>query len=203
MSEALRNVVAMLSPKQTLKTYLQSGRESLLWKLDGLGERDVRWPHTPTGTNLLGLVKHVGSLEFEYFGSVFDRPADQPLPWLAPTAEVNADMWATAAESKEWVVDFYRRSWTHADSTIDALELDSPGRVPWWREGRQDVTLHRILVHMIDETARHAGHADIVREHIDGEAGLRANNTNLPDTDAQWWAHYVARLQATAEAAGG
>lgn len=189
----------MLSPKETLKKYLQSERDSLLWKLDGLSERDARWPHTPTGTNLLGLVKHVGSMEFEYFGRVFDRPADQPLPWLDDDAEINDDMWATADESMEWVIDFYRRSWAHADATIDALDLDSPGKVPWWLEGRQDATLHRILVHMISETARHAGHADIVREKIDGEAGLRSNNTNLPEQDAQWWADYVAKLRATAE----
>lgn len=188
--------------KEILKRYLQAGRDSLLWKLDGLGERQLRWPMTPTGTNLLGLVKHVGSMEFEYFGRVFDRPADEPLPWLDPDAEVNADMWATADQSRDWVVAFYQRAWAHADQTIDALELDAPGRVPWWRPGRQQVVLHQILVHMIDETARHAGHADIVRELTDGAAGLRAANTNLPDRDENWWAEYVDRLRHVAEEAG-
>lgn len=192
----------MLEPKETLTTYLQSLREALLWKLDGLGERDLRWPQTPTGTNLLGLVKHVGSMEFGYFGEVFGRPPAEPLPWLAHDAEDNADMWATIDQSRDWVVDFYRRSWAHADATIAALELDSPGLVPWWGPARRDVTLHQILVHMITETARHAGHADIIREGIDGEAGVRRGNTNLPDADRQWWAEYVDTLRRVADEVG-
>lgn len=191
----------MSDQKATLKKYLQEERDSLLWKLDGLGERQLRWPMTPTGTNLLGVVKHVGSMEFEYFGVVFDRPAKQKLPWLAPEAEVNADMWATADESREWVIDFYRRSWAHADGTIDALDLESPGKVPWWRTKSREVTLHRILVHVIAETARHAGHADIVREMIDGNVGLRSDNSNIPGQGKQWWDDYVARLKLTAEEA--
>ena len=189
----------MPDEKQTLKRYLQAEREALLWKLDGLGERDVRWPVTATGTNLLGLVKHVASMELGYFGEVFGRPAPEPMPWLEPDAEDNADMWATAAQSREWVVGFYRDAWAHADGTIDALELDAPGHVPWWGLSG-DVTLHRVMVHVIAETARHAGQADIVRETLDGEVGLRATNTNVPSHDAQWWADYVAMLRRTAEA---
>ncbi|PSL01803.1 uncharacterized protein DUF664 [Haloactinopolyspora alba] len=196
-------VTAMPGAKETLKSYLQAQREAMLWKLDGLGERDLRWPHTPSGTNLLGLVKHVGSMEFDYFGGVFGRPSPEPLPWLADEAEDNADMWATADQSREWVVDFYRRSWAHADATIDALNLDAAGHVSWWRPARRDVTLHQILVHMIVETSRHAGHADILREQIDGEIGLWAGNTNIPDHQKQWWADYVETLRRTAEQASG
>ena len=128
----------------------------------------------PTGTNLLGLVKHVASVEAGYFGETFGRPFAEPLPWLDEDAEPNADMWATAEESREDIVDLYRRVWAHSDATIDALALDAIGHVPWWPPERNEVTLHRILVHMIAETNRHAGHADIVRELIDGAAGLRA-----------------------------
>lgn len=191
----------MADDKDTLKRYLQSQRDGLLWKLDGLGERDARWPRTPTGTNLLGLVKHVGSMEYDYFGLVFGRPKPEPMPWLDDDAELNADLWATADQSIEWVVAFYGRATAHADATIDALELDSTGEVPWWPEDKRQVTLHQILVHMIAETARHAGHADIVRELTDGAAGLRPGNTNLPDQDAQRWADYVARLERTADEA--
>src|SRR5699024_3800604 len=99
----------MLGPKDTLRRYLQSHRDILLWKLEGLGERDVRWPRTATGTNLLGLVKHVASMEYEYFVAVFDRPAPESMPWLDDDAEDNADLWATADESKKWVIDAYRR----------------------------------------------------------------------------------------------
>lgn len=185
--------------KETLRTYLQSHRDALLWKLDGLGERDARWPVTTSGTNLLGLVKHVGSMEFDYFGQVFDRPASQPLPWLDDDAEDNADMWATADESLAWMIDFYRRGCAHADETIAALDLEATGQVPWWRPGRQDVTLHRILVHMIAETARHTGHADILREQIDGEIGMRDGNTNIPEHESQWWTDYVGKLKRVAE----
>ncbi|MER7079548.1 Protein of unknown function [Saccharopolyspora kobensis] len=185
-------------PKADLVRYLKSGREALLWKLDGLSEYDVRRPLTPTGTNLLGLVKHVASMEAGYFGVVFDRPFPEPLPWLAEDAELNADMWATADQSREWVVDFYHRAWAHSDATIEALELDARGRVPWWPADRNEATLHRILVHVIAETDRHAGHADIVRELIDGEVGMVNGNENMPPADKAWWADYRARLERVA-----
>ena len=186
----------MADPKQTLHRYLKGQREALLWKLEGLGERQLRWPMTPTGTNLLGLVKHVASMELEYFGDVFGRPSPVELTWLAPDAETNADMWATPEESREWVVGLYREAWVHADATIEALDLDATGHVPWWQPGRQQVTLHQILVHVIAESARHAGHADLVRELTDGAAGMRRDADNLPDED---WPAYVDRLRAAAE----
>ncbi|KAA5837008.1 DinB family protein [Saccharopolyspora hirsuta] len=189
-------------PKADLKLYLKAGREALLWKLDGLSEYDLRRPLTPTGTNLLGLVKHVASMEAGYFGVVFDRPFPEPMPWLADGAEINADMWATADQSREWVVDFYRRAWAHSDATIDALDLDAPGSVPWWRADKKEVTLHRTLVHVIAETDRHAGHADVVRELIDGEVGMTSGNDNVPPVDEAWWKAYRARLERVAEEAG-
>jgi Protein of unknown function (DUF664) len=158
---------------------------------------------TPTGTNLLGLVKHLASIELGYFGDTFARPSGEPLPWYDEGASPNDDMWATADESREWVVDLYRRAWAHSDRTIEELELDSPGQVPWWQPGRRDVTLQRILVHVLAETARHAGHADIVRELTDGSAGLRAANSNLPGQDVQQWRAYVDQLKRAAEAANG
>ena len=129
------------TPKADLHHYLRTAREALLWKLDGLSDFDIRRPMTPTGTNLLGLVKHVASVELEYLGNVFGRPSGVPLPWFADDAEPNADMWATPDESREQIVDLYHRAWTSSDATIDALELDAPGRVPWWPDDRADVTL--------------------------------------------------------------
>jgi hypothetical protein len=186
-----------MDPKQVLHRYLSLQRDHLLAKLDGVGEREVRWPMTPTGTNLLGLVKHVASNELSYFGEVFDRP----MPWDGDDAEINADMWATADESREEIVALYQRAAAHADATIEALSLDSPGLVPWWSPPeRQHVTLHQILVHVSVEIARHAGHADIIRELIDGAAGN--NDGNLPEQTAQEWASYRQRLEeAAAEAA--
>jgi uncharacterized damage-inducible protein DinB len=193
-----------LDPKDHLRHYLQIARDALLWKLDGLSEYDVRRPLTPTGTNLLGLVKHVASVELGYFGDIFGRPSDEPLPWYAEDAEPNADMWATADETREQIIGLYHRAWAHADATIDALPLDAPGRVPHWPDERAQVTLHQILVHVIAETHRHAGHADIIRELIDGASGWRAGNDNLPEgVDSAWWAAYRERLEQAARGAAG
>lgn len=186
--------------KADLQRYLQRAREALLWKMDGLSEYDIRRPLTPTGTNLLGIVKHVASVELGYFGEVFDRPHGIPLPWFTAAAEPNADMWATPDESRAEIIDLYRRSWQLADETIAALPLDAPGRVPWWGD-KGAVTLHRILVLMIAETHRHAGHADIVRELIDGRAGLSEANDNMPPGDETWWRDYRDRLEAAAHRA--
>ncbi|HEX5331921.1 MAG TPA: DinB family protein [Cellulomonas sp.] len=188
-------------PKAELHRYLQAAREALLWKLEGLPEYDIRRPLTPTGTNLLGLVKHVASVELGYFGETFGRPSDEPLPWLAADAEPNADMWATAEQSRADVIQLYRRVWAHSDATIAALDLDAIGHVPWWPSERNEVTLRRILVHMVAETNRHAGHADIVRELVDGEVGLRADNDNIPPVDEAWWTDYRDRLERTAREA--
>lgn len=187
--------------KADLHRYLQMGRDALLWKMEDASEYDVRRPMTPTGTNLLGLVKHVAGVELGYFGDTFGRPADVALPWLAEDVEPNADMWATPDESRHDIVALYRRAWAHADATIEGLPLDAVGRVPWWPVERSEVTLHRILVHMIAETHRHAGHADVVRELIDGRAGLRAGNENMAAGDAAWWDGYRGRVEAAAKEA--
>jgi uncharacterized damage-inducible protein DinB len=186
-----------LDQKAILKNYLQEGRDALLWKLENLSEYDLRRPLVPTGTNLLGLLKHVTAMDGEYFGLVFGRPFPGGFPSLADDAAPNADMWATANESSENLVDLYHRVWEHSDSTIDALDLDSPGFVPWWTKN-PNTTLGRILVHMVVETQRHVGHADIVRELIDGEAGLRSNNSNLPEGDKDWWSDYRHEVDAVA-----
>jgi hypothetical protein len=188
-------------PKDDLCRYIQLARDAMLWKLDGLSEYDVRRPMTPTGTNLLGLIKHLASVELGYFGETFGRPWEGTLPWFEEGAEPNADMWATPEESRDEIVALYRQAWDHADATINALPLDAIGHVPWWPPERSEVTLHRILVHMIAETNRHAGHADIVRELIDGSAGFRADNDNLPHEDREWWEGYRGRLESAARRA--
>lgn len=185
-----------MDARAVLRLYLQEGRDALLFKLDGLGEHDLRRPLVDTGTNLLGLVKHVAGTEAGYFGDVFGRPFAESLEWMAESAEPNSDMWATADESRDDIVALYKRVWAHSDATIAALELDSPGVVPWWTAG--EVTLQQILVHMIAETHRHAGQADIVRELVDGAVGLRRPGDNLPEGDAEWWSAYRAKLEDVA-----
>ncbi|HYJ69822.1 MAG TPA: DinB family protein [Nocardioidaceae bacterium] len=187
-------------PKAALLHYLQANRDALLWKLDGLGERDLRMPRTPTGTNLIGIVKHMVNVEIGYFGDTFGRKWPTPEELVADEVfetDPQADWYATEDETCDGIVDLYRRVWTFADATIEELPLDALGRVPWWGERGSGVTLERIIVHVIVDLARHVGHADIIREEIDGAVGLRADNSNLPDQ--QDWSAYVAKLTALAE----
>lgn len=189
-------------PKITLHRYLKAGREAVVWKLDGLSEYDVRRPLVHTGTNLLGLVKHLASVELGYFGETFGRPSGIELPWFADDAEPNADLWVTPEETREDILGLYRQAWKHADDTIGSLDLEARGHVPWWPEGRNEVTLHRVLVHMGTETHRHAGHADIVRELIDGSAGLRPGNDNLWEGEGEgYWDAHRERIEAAAREA--
>ena len=187
--------------KTTLHRYLRARRTGLLAKLDGLGEYDLRRPLTRTGTNLLGLVKHVASVQAEYFGLVFDRPFEPPMPWGAPDAEDNAVMWVPETVSVQSILDLHHASAAHSVATIVALDLDAPGVVPWWKPETRNVTLHQILVHVDLETAHHAGHADIVRELIDGSVGYTAGHPNLPDFDEARWSAYRDRIEDAARAA--
>jgi uncharacterized damage-inducible protein DinB len=186
-------------PKTDLHLCLQDARDVLLWKLDGLSEHDIRCPMTPTGTNLLGLVKHVTGAEAAYFGATFGRPFDGPPLWIAGAAEPNADMWATPDETREQIVEQYQLAWAHSDETIESLPLDAVGRLPSG-DGRE-LTLHRVLVHMIAETHRHAGHADVVRELIDGAVGQRKGSGNVAPGDSAWWEDYRSRLERVAKEA--
>ena len=196
--DSLRNMSE--TPKETLVRYLQTLHDAVLWKLDGLSEYDARRPVTPTGTNVLGVIKHLAYVEAGYFGDTFGRPFPEPLPAFDDDAEYNADLWAAPDESREYIVGLYEKAWAHAQETFAEQELNSVGRVPWWPEERAEVTLHQILVHMTVETARHAGHIDIVREMIDDFVGMRPEATNLPEEDFEW-PSYVAKVEAAARAA--
>jgi uncharacterized damage-inducible protein DinB len=186
----------METPKETLISYLQGARDAMVWKVEGLSDYDARRPLTPTGTNLLGLVKHLASIELGYFGDTFGRPSGIALPWHDDDADLNADLYLTADESREWALDLYRTAWAHAAVTFEELDLDAEGHVPWWPADDNTVTLHQILVHMVAETQRHAGHADIVRETIDGQAGRSAGDRNM-DQAYDWPAH-VERVERAA-----
>lgn len=193
----------MTDAKASLHRYLRAGRDAMEWKLDGLSEYDVRRPMTPTGTNLLGVLKHVASVAYGYFGDTFARPHDEPLPWFDEGAEPNADMYATAEETRDDILGLWRRAWAHADATIDALDLDAVGRVEWWPPERAEVSLHQVMSHMLYEVGRHLGHMDIVRESIDGAVGLRRDNDNMAPGDTGWWTEYRERVEQAARAASG
>ena len=189
----------MSDHKQQLHDYLTETREAVIWKAEGLSGYDVRRPLTPTGTNLLGLIKHLSMVESCYFGRTFDRPFVPHLRWWDDDAAEGADMWVTASESRQDILDTYRAAIAHADETIRSLDLDAPGHVPWWP--RPNVTLHAMLVHVLAETARHAGHADILREQLDGRTGMQADNLNQEPHDEQWWADYRSQIESAAYSA--
>jgi uncharacterized damage-inducible protein DinB len=181
--------------KDHLHGRLRSIRRALVWKLDGLSEYDVRRPLTATGTNLLGLVKHVATWEARYFGEIFDRPFPEPLGrWQDADG---SDLWATPDETREQIIDFYQRASAHADATINELPIDAPGHVPWWP--RPEVKLFNIMVHVLQETTRHAGHADILREQLDGRTGVSADYEEQIDTAARE-AHWAKIERAAQEA---
>jgi uncharacterized protein DUF664 len=164
--------------------------------LDGLSEYEVRRPMTPTATNLLGLVKHLSGIEFGYLGDSVGRPTPVSIPWNDDGSVWDgADMWAKADESREYLLDLYRRAWRHTDESIERLPLDAPAAVAWWPEERRSTTFGSLLVRVVAETAQHAGHADIVREMIDAQAGRK----HPLMTDEQWWDNYVKNVQDAAD----
>lgn len=151
---------------------------------------------TPTATNLLGLVKHLAGIEFGYLGSCVGRPSPVRLPWIEDESTWdNADMWATAEETRDDLIVLYRTAWQHSDQSIDQLGLDAPAQVSWWPEARRKTTLGSLLVRVVAETAQHAGHADILREMIDGRAGGDRDGIG----DAAWWTRHVERVQHAAD----
>ena len=181
--------------KDELHRKLRASRAGLLSKLDNLSEYDRRRPMTATGTNLLGLVKHLAGLEYGYLGEAFGYLAPESMSWIEDgSIWQGADMWARPEESSEYITGLYRRACAHADGVITALDLEAPGSVAHWPEHSRDTTLGVLLIRMVAETAQHAGHADIVRELIDGTGG--------PDQDGldeATWREYLGQVQTAAD----
>ncbi|MFG1910739.1 DinB family protein [Kribbella sp. NPDC048928] len=178
------------------KTYLHGNlrwvRADLIDKVEGLSEYDVRRPLTYTGTNLLGLVKHLTMTEARYFGELFNRPYADPLPSYTDPHYANRDhLWVRAAETRAQIITNYHRACAHADATIDALPIDAETTVPWWP--RPNVMLFNVLVHVLTESNRHAGHADILREQVHGASDA--------DPTVNWPAHQAQIEQAARRAA--
>lgn len=185
--------------KRHLWRDLQAQRDALLMKVDGISERELRRPRTATGTSLLGILKHATNVEYGYFGPTFGRTLSEPalIADEQYDADPQADFYATEEETAAGLVDLYRRVQAFADETIDSLDIETTGTVPWWPERRQQITLGRLLSYVTLDLARHAGHADILREDIDGAVGWHGENDNVPqDYD---WPAYVARLNAIAD----
>jgi uncharacterized damage-inducible protein DinB len=150
--------------KESLKVSLDRHRDAVLWKLGGLGDDDLRRPMVPSGTSLLGLVKHLAAVEYGWFCDTFGREIE-PLPF--DDDDPDADLRVRPEETTEDILAFYGRARAAADQAIDELDVEDTGTA-WFGEA---VTMRWVLIHMIEETARHAGHVDILRELIDGMAG--------------------------------
>jgi hypothetical protein len=182
--------------KAELLRVLQGSRAVVLAKVDGLSEYERRRPATPTGTNLLGLVKHLAGLEYGYLGQAFGRPPLERPSWFRDDPYSEIDMWATPDESSDYITGVYRQAAAHADRTVAELELDSPGHVEHWSEGHQETTLGVLLIRMVSETAHHAGHADIIREQTDGRIG---NAQATVAADEAFWRDTRAQVQEAAD----
>jgi len=184
--------------KKYLHDDLREARTGLVCKLHGLQEYDVRRPLTRTGTNLLGLVKHLTLSEARYFGAIFNRAYPEPIPTFDDPGFENRDhMWVTERESRADILTAYQRACDHADETIEALPIDAPGYVPWWP--RPNVKLFNVMVHLVTETNRHLGHADILREQLDGALGSDPTPPSSQD-DADWTTHR-AKVERAAQTA--
>jgi uncharacterized damage-inducible protein DinB len=150
--------------KESLKAALDRHREAVLWKVEGLDDDELRRPMTPSGTNVLGLVKHLAAVEYGWFCEPFGRPTE-PLPF--DEDDEDADLRVDPGETTADVLAFYERARAAADQVIADLDLDDTGTA-WFGD---TVSMRWVLLHMVEETARHAGHVDIVRELIDGMTG--------------------------------
>jgi hypothetical protein len=184
--------------KDYLHGQLRPTRQALVWKLDGLSEYDVQRPLTATGTifsawsNTWRPGRPGTSVRFS------TAPFPEPLPrWQDADG---SDLWVTQDETREQIIGFYQRAWDHADATIKELPIDALGHVPWWP--RPDVKLFNMIVHVSQDTTRHAGHADILREQLDGRTGVTAEYEEQIDT-AVFEARRAKIERAVQAAAGG
>ena len=114
------------------------------------------------------------------------------------TCAFGTDHWATAHETRAEVLDLCRRVWRHTDATIELLDLDTLGYVPWWGE---EVPLFNVMVHRLSDSTRHAGHADILREGLDGAVGVDADTLPLHGRDSSFWEARRVELERIAQSA--
>jgi uncharacterized damage-inducible protein DinB len=150
--------------KESLHVSLNRHRDVVLWKLDGLTDEQLRRQVVPSGTSLLGLVKHLAAVEYSWFCQTFGRETE-PLPFVDD--DPDADLRVEPHESTADVLSFYARARAASDQVIDDHDVEDLGTA-WFGD---PVSLRWVLIHIVEETARHAGHMDIVRELIDGATG--------------------------------
>lgn len=184
-----------------LREYLNDAREAILWKCEGLSDAQARTPLTATGTHVMGLLLHLAVTESQYFISCLGREIENPLiRGVIEAEDPQADFLPPPDMTLEDAVETYRKTTVAADAVLDELELDSLAVVPWWIK-HPHTTVERLLVHMIAESHRHAGHLDIVREQLDGFVGLRPSAPNIPDLTTGQWEEQHLRIKELADGA--
>ena len=159
----MRSVLLGVGEKESLHVALDRHRDVVLWKVSGVSDEDLRRPLTPSGTNPLGLVKHLAWCEWGWFCETFDRPFE-PFPY---PDDPDADLRVEPNETTEDILRRYAKARADADAVIASLDVEDTGV----SAHDTTVTLRWVLIHMIEETARHTGHLDILRELIDGQTG--------------------------------
>lgn len=188
---------------EELLAVLQTHREAALWKTEGLSEWDTRRPLTQSGSTLLGMIKHLATMEYEYFGLCARQPMTV-LPWASHLDDDESrasEFYALPAESSDLIVRSYRQLWSETDSAVRALGLSHRVEVPWF--GSEPVSVLRILAHITAETARHAGHMDILRENLDGVVGWAPGVRIVPQRTERETVRHLAMLEGLARDASG
>jgi len=181
--------------KTLLLVHLKRAQQDLLWKLEGLDDAQLRRPMTKTGTNLIGIVKHLTGVTAEYLCSSFGREREY-FSWESPPDNeelwYGGDMWAQPEEQCADIIAAYKRACAASLESIDAMDLDAVGT----HHTGVKVSLRWMILTILSDTLRHTGHADILRENIDGAVGT---NPVLPNTvdDDELWAKF--RLRMTGE----
>jgi uncharacterized damage-inducible protein DinB len=154
------------SEKNALLMFLEAQRASVLAIVDGLDMEAMSTAVLPSGWTVLGLVEHLGYAERHWFQEIATGSAE-PLPWP------DGHMPLTTPRPPSVVLAFYRAQCERSNAVLAATPLSTPprGRHPG-PLGDEVTDMRRIVLHMIEETARHAGHLDVARELLDGKTGL-------------------------------
>ena len=150
--------------KESLQASLNRHRDAVVWKLQGLDDTELRRAMLPSGNTLLGLVKHLATWEYIWICRTFGHPTEQlPIDEGDDYADVRID----PGDSTAGILAFYSRSRAAADQVIGGVDLDEAGTTMFG----DTVSLRWAVIHILEDTARHAGHIDIMRELIDGMVG--------------------------------
>jgi hypothetical protein len=153
--------------RETLEGFLDWYRAVVERKVDGLTLDDAKRVMTPTGMSALGILKHLGWVERGWFRETF---AGEDVEAIDVNGDNSAEFAIGHDDTVASVVAFYRAEVEQSRRVVDeAPSLDALSATE--TSYREHVSLRWIMVHMLEETARHAGHLDLIREQIDGQVG--------------------------------